>query len=68
MAVVGDTEGIDKATDIVGGSESWWTVAFAASDKDAFVASDDVVVIGQGEANCWADVVVGIVLVETKVR
>ena len=68
MAVVGDTEGIDEATDIVGGSESWWTVAFAARDKDTFVASDDVVVIGPGEANCWTDVVGGIVLVETKVR
>lgn len=71
VAVVRGTEnvaGIDEAADIDGGSESWWTVVFAASDKDAFVVSGDVVV-GAGETNCWTEVVGGgIALAETIVR
>ena len=44
VATVGGTEivGIGEAVVIVGGSESWWTVAFAASDKDAFVVCGNV--------------------------
>ena len=70
VATVGGTEivGIGEAIVIVGGSESWWTVAFAASDKDAFVVCGNVVVRA-GETNCWTEVAVGgKVLAKTKAR
>lgn len=59
--------GIGETVVTVGGSKSWLTVAFAASDNDAFVVSGDVVVMGVSETNCWTEAVAG-GLAETKAR